>query len=76
MRAPIQSLIDQAKDSASRRGHVLNSFSQATGARGRTSAECASCGAWVQVDTDPPANGVDVGGPAVAVDCVPHPANH
>ena len=30
---------------------------------------CVECGAWVQVCTNPPANSVDIGGPAVAVNC-------
>ncbi len=32
-------------------------------------AICIRCGEWVQVDTCPPPNGIDVGGTAVAVDC-------
>lgn len=32
--------------------------------------DCIRCGAWAQVDTRPPANGVEVGGPAVAVNCL------
>jgi hypothetical protein len=31
-------------------------------------AECR-CGAYVQVDTNPPPNGIDIGGSAVAVNC-------
>jgi hypothetical protein len=30
---------------------------------------CDTCGAWVQVDTRPEPNGIDIGGPAVAVNC-------
>ncbi len=30
-----------------------------------------SCGAWVQVETNPMPNSIDIGGPAVAIDC-PH----
>ena len=32
-------------------------------------AECRKCGAWVQVDTYPEANGIDIGGSAVATSC-------
>lgn len=32
-------------------------------------AECIVCGAWVQVETHPWPNGIEVGGPAVAVSC-------
>ena len=35
---------------------------------------CEECGLWVQVDPNPPANGIAIGGPAVAVDCVHRPA--
>ena len=33
-------------------------------------AVCVVCGAWVQVETHPWPNGIEVGGPAVAVSCV------
>ena len=39
------------------------------GLRAVQSAECRSCGAWVQIDTHPPANGIDIGGSAVALEC-------
>ena len=32
-------------------------------------AECKVCGAWVQVNTNPAPNQIDIGGPSVAVDC-------
>lgn len=30
---------------------------------------CKVCGAWVQINTKPLPNGVDIGGPAVALNC-------
>jgi len=30
---------------------------------------CEHCGAWAQIDTNPAPNGIDIGGPAVAVNC-------
>jgi hypothetical protein len=35
------------------------------------SAECRHCGASVTIDTAPPANGIDIGGSAVATNCPP-----
>jgi predicted methyltransferase len=32
-------------------------------------AECKHCEAWVQVNTSPAPNQIDIGGPAVALDC-------
>ena len=32
-------------------------------------AECTRCGDWVQIQTSPMPNGIDIGGPAVAIDC-------
>jgi hypothetical protein len=30
---------------------------------------CQRCDAWVMIDTNPPANGIDIGGPGVAITC-------
>lgn len=30
---------------------------------------CQTCGAYVQVDSNPPPNGIDIGGNAVALNC-------
>lgn len=35
----------------------------------RALISCARCGRQAAVDTQPPANGIDIGGPAVAVSC-------
>lgn len=32
-------------------------------------ATCKECGAYVGIDSDPWPNGIDTGGPAIAVDC-------
>lgn len=37
----------------------------------RSSTECSKCGKWVQVYVNPMPNGIDIGGPAVAVNCEP-----
>lgn len=32
-------------------------------------ATCKVCGAYVGIDSDPWPNGIDIGGPAVAINC-------
>jgi len=57
----------RARQSARFRRHSLGPFKYT----GHTSAvaECVHCKMWVEVDTNPPANGIDIGGSAVALDC-------
>lgn len=65
----------QADDAAERRGHRLywgrihprDRWERRERDARRTQSASCSCGAWVAIDTRPPANGIDVGGPAVAV---------
>ena len=68
------SLLDlkrQADDAASRRGHRLEWARPWHGEyRSVQSAECAACGATVSVSTRPMPNEIDVGGSAVAVNCL------
>lgn len=56
-------LLADGKAAAAKRGHDVT-FRQAVG-------NCTRCGYEVVVMLDPPANGVDIGGEAVALDC-PH----
>jgi len=57
----------QATASANNRGHRLGNW-QSTG-RHSAIAFCEDCGHYVQVDSKPLPNGIDIGGPAVAVEC-------
>ena len=52
-----------AKDASQYRGHRMGSFDQ------NNQAACIECQAWVQVDPNPAPNGIDIGGPAVAIRC-------
>jgi hypothetical protein len=62
----MRKLKQEALNSAEFRGHTLTPFNT----YGTTAyATCSRCGAQVVVDTDPPANGIDIGGAAVAVNC-------
>ena len=63
----IDSLKVEAKEAATWRGHTMSRFSKL----GKTSAEstCTVCGAGVSVDIHPAPNGIDIGGPAIAVGC-------
>lgn len=64
-----QTLRLKARSAAEIRGHELEKFRS----NGPTSwyAECTNeyCAAWVIVDIDPEANGIDIGGPIVATTC-------
>ncbi len=61
----LETLKREASESAAWRGHTLGPW-QDSGKR--SYAEC-ECGAGVQVDTKPPANGINIGGSAVAINC-------
>jgi hypothetical protein len=63
----------QARESAVSRGHMMDRFQQQDN-RGYADrfiglSECLLCGMYVQVDTRPAANGISIGGPAVALGC-------
>ena len=62
-----QDLIQQASASARWRGHSLRPWVP-TGPYSAIT-DCRVCGAEVAVDGMPPANGIHVGGSAVAVNC-------
>jgi len=65
-------LREAAEESCLFRGHALHWVPPYHGERKSSqSAFCIRCGAWVQVDTQPDANGIDIGGPAVALSCGP-----
>jgi hypothetical protein len=60
-------LMLEAKDSATFRGHKMGKWK----IHNKNVAEniCLNCGKWVQVDCAPMPNGIDIGGPAVALGC-------
>jgi hypothetical protein len=60
-------LLWDARGSAELRWHKLNKFKKTS--NHTWLAACKHCAMWVQVDTNPPANGIDIGGPAVALNC-------
>lgn len=62
----------EALQAAQARGHSLGHFITTTGSDFRRTAlaECSKCGAWVQVNTHPAPNQIDIGGPAVAIGCL------
>jgi hypothetical protein len=62
----IDRLKREASDAATWRGHKMGRFTHFTHT---AISECSICGASVEVDTRPPANGIDIGGPAVAIGC-------
>lgn len=67
-------LREDANYSAEHRGHNLVwEEPHHMEARSLQSATCKHCPAWVQINTQPLPNEIDIGGPAVAVGC---PADH
>lgn len=60
-------LAHQAESAARWRGHRLGNWQNVS----ETSAiaECQDCGRQVAIDTNPPANGIDIGGEVVALNC-------
>ena len=59
-----------AETTASARGHRLATWDEHRRVHGMSAiAHCRSCPSWVFVVTDPDPNQIDIGGPAVAVNC-------
>lgn len=54
-------------DTARKRGHNMSHFTTLSDTR--AVAACLDCGREVQVDTRPHANGIHIGGEAVALNC-------
>ena len=53
----------EALESCKFRGHNMSAFDE------NNISECKTCKAWVQTDAKPAPNGIDIGGPAVAMHC-------
>ncbi len=64
----LRRLKNEARESAYSREHPLGNFQ--TDDATTATAECPECGAYVQVRTDPRPNEIEIGGNAVAVNCV------
>ncbi len=67
MATAITELQDEALESCKFRGHKMGKFNK------YNISECTICKAWVQVDDKPAPNGIDIGGPAVALHCPTDP---
>jgi hypothetical protein len=68
--ASLDTLKSEAEEGATFRGHVMIWEKPYHGERNSLqTANCKHCPAWVQIDTKPMPNGIDIGGPAVAIDC-------
>lgn len=71
MKQGIRRLKEEARQSATNAGHTMGRFRTQSKTPDRTVAEalCLKCGAYVQVDTNPPANGIDIGGDVFGKTC-------
>jgi hypothetical protein len=58
----------RAKESCEWRGHNMSYFKQKPCSTAHDSF-CINCGAMVVVQVNPPANGINIGGEAVALNC-------
>jgi len=71
--ATMAQLRREARAAAEARGHALGKFPSvpawAAAMGGSSTAECDTCGAWVQVIAKPAPNEIGIGGSAVAVNC-------
>lgn len=63
-----EQLQETALESASFRGHKMSEFQRLVQST-KSESICLRCSAYVQVDTCPPANGIDIGGSAIALNC-------
>uniref|UniRef100_A0A6H1ZGX3 Uncharacterized protein n=1 Tax=viral metagenome TaxID=1070528 RepID=A0A6H1ZGX3_9ZZZZ len=71
MRSP-KELIKEAKAACKFRGHKMGPWGftiKAGGMGSRGGSVCKVCGKGVQYDTNPPPNGIEIGGEAVALNC-------
>lgn len=58
----------EAREASKWRGHKMGNFR--TQRKNKTAISyCKRCDAWVQIDTKPAPNNIDIGGPSVAVGC-------
>ena len=71
MQQSLDELRERAEQSANGfRGHRIRWTKAIPGNyRYTQQGNCTKCPAWVDLNTNPPANGIDIGGPAVALDC-------
>ncbi|KKM18488.1 hypothetical protein LCGC14_1665130 [marine sediment metagenome] len=58
----------EARESCTWRGHSMKPFETVIPNK-RVFSECRNCTGYVQVDTFPPPNGIDIGGDALALNC-------
>ena len=61
----------EAAEDCKFQGHKMTRFKTIHTDTNRIICEsaCSICGKWAQCDTRPPANGIDIGGDAVALSC-------
>lgn len=66
----ITRLKKEAHESATWRGHEID-WGHIYHGEGRSlrAGSCRKCGRAVMVNTNPPPNGIDIGGEAIALDC-------
>ena len=72
MKKDINDLKNEAEISCTLRGHIMEwekCFFHKWSNSNLQDATCKKCGLWVQICDNPQPNGIDIGGPAIAVNC-------
>ncbi len=73
MPTKLRRLKQEAQEAAEFQGHILGRWEDLGivwhGPAARATCANKGCTAWVQVETKPAPNSIDIGGPAVAVGC-------
>lgn len=65
----LQRLKAEARGAARFRGHTLTPWRPDSYWPTVQNAQCTCCGRGARIDTNPPPNGVDISGEAVALNC-------
>jgi len=68
-RVSMKQLQREAKESCEWRGHSMIPWQYHSFWKNITYSSCSKCSGFVQCDTAPPPNGIDIGGSAVAENC-------
>ena len=70
MPSKLRRLIKEARETAIWRGHEMEHFTHfRKGVGWNAFSHCLKCNAWVQIETNPLPNSIDIGGSAVAINC-------
>lgn len=67
----LENLKREAEEACRWRDHTMSRWKSSDYWPKTATASCKACGASVTVQVNPPLNGIDIGGDAVAINCHP-----